>query len=552
MLLLLETTTATLVAQESGRDVLEFNASDVRSKKAMQEELGDITGSNTLQFGPSQQRPKQKHASQIKKRCIIMDEVDGMGAGDRSGMAELIAMIKSSRVPIICICNDRQNQKIKSLVPYCMDLRYRRPVKTAIANRAIEIAKQEGLIVERNAAESIAESCGNDVRQVLNCLQMWASSSSSNDPSHDATTTTMTYKDLKERERSISKDEILRVSLFDAARVIVEGRKGLSSSATGVGGSSDAITQRDHFFRRNDAYFVDYSFVGLLVHQNYLKIMQPQFNDVKRSDDGDKMVDFLERMHDATQSMSDFGMVENSLRGDQNWSLLPVTAMLAVKTGYHAGGESGGLLPGFPEFTTWLGRNSTRGKKIRLLSEIAHHMNYHISGGPTEMRLSYLPVLRNRLLTLLQSSSGDGGVEEAIALMDEYGLDRDDVFENLDEFSMDDSPQAPNFQKLDSKAKAAFTRTYNQRAHKSQALVAEQGAIKSKTKRQASSISDTKDPDAIDDDHVGDDGEQGNEDENDDEDDELDAEKIKALFQKKKSRGGSKKPAPTKKKSNKK
>jgi replication factor C subunit 1 len=552
MLLLLETTTATLVAQESGRDVLEFNASDVRSKKAMQEELGDITGSNTLQFGPSQQRPKQKHASQIKKRCIIMDEVDGMGAGDRSGMAELIAMIKSSRVPIICICNDRQNQKIKSLVPYCMDLRYRRPVKTAIANRAIEIAKQEGLIVERNAAESIAESCGNDVRQVLNCLQMWASSSSSNDPSHDATTTTMTYKDLKERERSISKDEILRVSLFDAARVIVEGRKGLSSSATGVGGSSDAITQRDHFFRRNDAYFVDYSFVGLLVHQNYLKIMQPQFNDVKRSDDGDKMVDFLERMHDATQSMSDFGMVENSLRGDQNWSLLPVTAMLAVKTGYHAGGESGGLLPGFPEFTTWLGRNSTRGKKIRLLSEIAHHMNYHISGGPTEMRLSYLPVLRSRLLTLLQSSSGDGGVEEAIALMDEYGLDRDDVFENLDEFSMDDSPQAPNFQKLDSKAKAAFTRTYNQRAHKSQALVAEQGAIKSKTKRQASSISDTKDPDAIDDDHVGDDGEQGNEDENDDEDDELDAEKIKALFQKKKSRGGSKKPAPTKKKSNKK
>ena len=32
-----------------------------------------------------------------------MDEVDGMGAGDRSGMAELIQMIKKSKVPIVSI-----------------------------------------------------------------------------------------------------------------------------------------------------------------------------------------------------------------------------------------------------------------------------------------------------------------------------------------------------------------------------------------------------------------------------------------------------------------
>ena len=36
-----------------------------------------------------------------QKRVIIMDEVDGMGAGDRSGMAELIQMIKKSKVPIV-------------------------------------------------------------------------------------------------------------------------------------------------------------------------------------------------------------------------------------------------------------------------------------------------------------------------------------------------------------------------------------------------------------------------------------------------------------------
>ena len=101
-----------------------------------------------------------------------MDEVDGMGAGDRSGMAELIKMIKSTKVPIICICNDRQSQKVRSLVTHCLDLRYRRPVKTVIARRAVEVARLEGLIVEPNAAEAVEESCGNDVWQVLNLMQM--------------------------------------------------------------------------------------------------------------------------------------------------------------------------------------------------------------------------------------------------------------------------------------------------------------------------------------------------------------------------------------------
>mgnify|MGYP001797017826 FL=1 len=57
-----------------------------------------------------------------------MDEVDGMaGNEDRGGMQELIQLIKSSHIPIICICNDRQSQKIRSLANHCFDLRFQRP-----------------------------------------------------------------------------------------------------------------------------------------------------------------------------------------------------------------------------------------------------------------------------------------------------------------------------------------------------------------------------------------------------------------------------------------
>ena len=59
-----------------------------------------------------------------KKSVIIMDEVDGVGAGDRGGMNALIQIIKATKTPVICICNDRMNKKLASLVNYCYDLKF--------------------------------------------------------------------------------------------------------------------------------------------------------------------------------------------------------------------------------------------------------------------------------------------------------------------------------------------------------------------------------------------------------------------------------------------
>ena len=53
-----------------------------------------------------------------------MDEVDGMaGNEDRGGVAELIALLKTTKVPVIAMCNDRNHQKIRSLANHCFDLR---------------------------------------------------------------------------------------------------------------------------------------------------------------------------------------------------------------------------------------------------------------------------------------------------------------------------------------------------------------------------------------------------------------------------------------------
>jgi replication factor C subunit 1 len=87
-----------------------FNASDARSKKRLQQEgFMEISDNRNLgEFFKSESRPSQPRSS---RTLVIMDEVDGMGAGDRGGNQELIALIKKTHVPVICICNDRQKAR---------------------------------------------------------------------------------------------------------------------------------------------------------------------------------------------------------------------------------------------------------------------------------------------------------------------------------------------------------------------------------------------------------------------------------------------------------
>merc|ERR1712110_698713 len=108
-------------------EVLEYNASDSRGMKIIQQMADGIADNRTLSFKPGGQ---QSSSDPITKRAvIIMDEVDGMGAGDRGGNAALIKMIKKTKNPIICICNDSHSPKIRSLAFSCYDLKFCRPTK---------------------------------------------------------------------------------------------------------------------------------------------------------------------------------------------------------------------------------------------------------------------------------------------------------------------------------------------------------------------------------------------------------------------------------------
>jgi replication factor C subunit 1 len=91
-----KTTAAHLVATLEGYDVLEYNASDTRSKKLMEETMRGVLDNTSLKgyFAPD----KEKVAASKKKMVLIMDEVDGMSAGDRGGVGQLAALCRKTSV----------------------------------------------------------------------------------------------------------------------------------------------------------------------------------------------------------------------------------------------------------------------------------------------------------------------------------------------------------------------------------------------------------------------------------------------------------------------
>lgn len=229
-----KTTTATLVCAELGFDTVEFNASDTRSKRLLKEEVSELLSNKSLAgyFSGSS-------AATTKKHILIMDEVDGMaGNEDRGGIQELISLIKDSSIPIICMCNDRSHQKMRSLVNYCYDLRFTRPRLEQIRGAMLSICFKENFKLAPSAVDEIISATNNDIRQTINHLTLLSANNS--------ITLSQAKQDTAKKDMKLGPWDVVR-KVFSA-----EEHKTMS------------------FADKADLFFNDYSMGPLFVQQNYL------------------------------------------------------------------------------------------------------------------------------------------------------------------------------------------------------------------------------------------------------------------------------------------
>uniref|UniRef100_A0A8C2MET7 Replication factor C subunit 1 n=1 Tax=Cricetulus griseus TaxID=10029 RepID=A0A8C2MET7_CRIGR len=412
-----KTTTASLVCQELGYSYVELNASDTRSKNSLKTIVAESLDNTSIKGFYTSIATPSKHA-------LIMDEVDGMaGNEDRGGIQELIGLIKHTKIPIICMCNDRNHPKIRSLVHYCFDLRFQRPRVEQIKSAMLSIAFKEGLKIPPPAMNEIILGANQDVRQVLHNMSMWCAQSKA-----------LTYDQAKADSQRAKKD--IRLGPFDVARKVF---------------AAGEETAHMSLMDKSDLFFHDYSIGPLFVQENYLH--------VKPMAAGGDMKKHLMLLSRAADSICDGDLVDSQIRSKQNWSLLPTQAIYASVL---PGELMRGYMTQFPTFPSWLGKHSSTGKHDRIVQDLALHMSLRTYSSKRTVNMDYLSHIRDALVLPL-ASQGVEGIQHVVTLMDTYYLMRED-FENIMEVSSWGGKPSP-FSRLDPKVKAAFTRAYNKEVH---------------------------------------------------------------------------------------
>ncbi|EMC95022.1 hypothetical protein BAUCODRAFT_35017 [Baudoinia panamericana UAMH 10762] len=424
-----KTTAAHLVAKLEGYDIVESNASDTRSKKLVDTGLKGVLSTTSL-MGYFASGTDSVEASK-KKLVLIMDEVDGMSAGDRGGVGALAAVCKKTQIPMILICNDRKLPKMKPFDFVTYDLAFRRPTTDQIRSRISTIAFREGLKMPANVINALIEGSGADIRQVVNMISTAKLDSQ-----------TLTYEEGKDMSKAWEKHIVLRP--WDMVAKILGG--GLFNPAA-------KSTLND----KQELYFNDHEFAPLMLQENYLGTSPQranQYNDNPKI----RSLAVLDLVSKAADSISDGDLVDRMIHGSQQqWALMPTHAFFSfVRPASFIYGSLAGH--GQTRFTQWLGKNSTQGKLTRMVKEIQGHMRLRVTADRHEIRQTYVPMLYERLIGRLRTE-GKECVPEVIEMMDWYYLTRED-WEGVWELGVGEADWEREGNKIETQTKATFTRLY--------------------------------------------------------------------------------------------
>lgn len=420
-----KTTAAHLIAQELGYDVLEKNASDVRSKSLLNNGLKSVLN-NTSVIGFFQNRNHEQVNNNKRKFCLIMDEVDGMSSGDHGGAGALSQFCRITLMPMILICNDKSLPKMRTFDRVTYDLPFRRPSEMEVKARIMTICHREQIKIDPSIIGQLVQTTNNDIRQMINLLSTVSKTQKS-----------IGYEQSKDFSKSWQKQTVLKP--FDIVGRLLNGQIYNPNANHSL---NDKI----------DLYFNDIDFTPLMVQENYLFTRPANTMNPK---------DHLKKVAAAADDISLSDHVNSLIRSsEQQWSLLPFHAVMSsIKPSLQVAGTISQRI----NFAGWLGQNSKQMKYQRLLQELQYHTRLRTSTDKVELRLEYIPLLTHKLTDSI-INQGDSGIDETIDIMDYYYLTKED-WDGIVDFGVGNNKGEAILKKIPTKLKTSFTRKYNSTTH---------------------------------------------------------------------------------------
>ena len=156
--------------REQNYDIIKYDAGDIRNKSI----IDTITKHNM-----SDKNIMSMFEKKVKKIVIVMDEIDAMNSGDKSGINSLIKLIRPKKTkkqkmeevtfnPIICIGNYQINKKIKELIKVCHTFELKTPTNDQISC----LLKEMNLKFDKSLNNTIISFIQGDLRKLGSIHQM--------------------------------------------------------------------------------------------------------------------------------------------------------------------------------------------------------------------------------------------------------------------------------------------------------------------------------------------------------------------------------------------
>ena len=159
-----KTTMASLLLKKYNYDILEYNASDARTAKIIQDKLNKVGGShNIVDF----------MCNKKTKIAVILDEIDGLSSGDKGGLSEINSIIgdsKENQTPFICISNNIC-KKMDSLKRKSIYLKIGKPSDFTLKKLINRVIKAESIVIDDIVSKKIVAKSQGDIRRCLTMLE---------------------------------------------------------------------------------------------------------------------------------------------------------------------------------------------------------------------------------------------------------------------------------------------------------------------------------------------------------------------------------------------
>ncbi|MHA1105424.1 MAG: replication factor C large subunit [Promethearchaeota archaeon] len=150
------------LANDLNLDVIETNASDVRTKKTLQSKLKESVKTRGI----------MDYLTQSKDKIILIDEIDGLyGVTDKGAVPTILNLIDTTQFPII-MCSNEYKQSLQPLYNKIHKLEINPLSMEEMLRIAKRILKKEKVTnLKEGIIKSIIEKNHGDLRGVINDLQ---------------------------------------------------------------------------------------------------------------------------------------------------------------------------------------------------------------------------------------------------------------------------------------------------------------------------------------------------------------------------------------------